>query len=200
MIHTHTYYIYIYGNRYLHTHTRTRFLWLLEPRDEIIAVYNTARLSSGSAIRGVCVICSMHIYIFDQSFVKPNGEVYMFYDKSTHGTQQAPKSAATAAVGANNAARKSAVEKQASDGQAVCRLGHVEIRDIQRRNYLLRPVGLELFMSDGLNHLLIFHKSERETVIERMMQVCVYTYVCMYVYVYVCFVGWAESFVDFSQE
>ncbi len=49
-----------------------------------------------------------------------------------------------------------------------------------------------------------FLHNERETVIERMMQVCVYTYVCMcvyiYMYVYVSFVGRAESFVDFSQE
>ncbi len=42
-------------------------------------------------------------------------------------------------------------------------------------------------LSDGLNHLSIFHKSERETVIERMMQVCVYTYVCVCVYVCMSF-------------
>jgi hypothetical protein len=104
----------------------------------------------------------------------------MFYDKSLHG--HSSKDTGQSASSASNV-KKATVDKPGTDGQAVCRLAHLEVRDIQRRNYLLRPVGLELFMADGLNHLLIFHKSEREVVIEKMMQVSV---VCFSMCVCVC--------------
>ncbi|EKX48834.1 hypothetical protein GUITHDRAFT_68501, partial [Guillardia theta CCMP2712] len=48
----------------------------------------------------------------------------------------------------------------------VHRWSFMDIRDIQRRKYLLRPVGIEIFTSDGLGCLLVFHKTERETVFE----------------------------------
>lgn len=122
-----------------------RFLWLLEAGDTIIAVHNTARLSSGTVTQGVCVICNNHIYVFDHSVVLPSGEVRMFIDGAPPGG--------------------------AGEGGGVCRIVTADVRDVQRRNYLLRPVGLELFTCDGLNYLLIFHKSERETVAEHIAQV-----------------------------
>jgi hypothetical protein len=123
-----------------------RFLWLLDASDTIVAVYNTARLSSGTVTQGVCVICNNHIYVFDHSLVLPTGEVQMFFDA------QIPRGGAR-------------------EGGAVCRVATADLRDVQKRNYLLRPVGLELFTCDGLNYLLIFHKSEREAVAEYIAQV-----------------------------
>ena len=51
----------------------------------------------------------------------------------------------------------------------VHRWHHAEIRDLQRRKYLLRPVGIEMFTNDGLDSLLLFHKSERDSVYDRIM-------------------------------
>eukprot|EP00960_Hanusia_phi_P038909 753656-Hanusia_phi.AAC.10 len=128
-----------------------KFLWLLEGGDNILSVFNCIRLSSGVPVSGVLLVCSIHVYVFDHCNVSPTGEVSMF----------------------NGSERKEEGEDQSespnhgfAESIMVHRWSFSDIRDIQRRKYLLRPVGIELFTSDGLGCLLVFHKTERETVFE----------------------------------
>ena len=141
-----------------------KLLWLLEPGDRLQAVFNCARLSSGDTVAGVCVICSRHVYVFDHCLVMPSGDVAMFYEQTS---TVSPCNSANPHIAASGELRGMCGDDVA-EPQAVRRYALASIRDIQRRNYLLRPVGLEMFTSDGLNCLLIFHKSEREVAFERL--------------------------------
>jgi hypothetical protein len=142
-----------------------KLLWLLEPGDRLQAVFNCARLSSGDTVAGVCVVCSRHVYVFDHCLVMPSGDVDMFYENHS---SSAPPALVSAQRIANHSDLGSISSDDVAEPQAVRRYALASIRDIQRRNYLLRPVGLEMFTSDGLNCLLIFHKSEREAAFERI--------------------------------
>ena len=41
------------------------------------------------------------------------------------------------------------------------------IREVHMRRYLLRHCALEMFSSDGRNHFLIFHQSERDKIFQK---------------------------------
>jgi len=143
-----------------------KFMWLLESADDILAIHNCMRLYSGKTVSGVLLVCTHHVYVFDYCQVLSTGEVSMF--ASAAGQAAAEK------TGENGVANEAEVTVgwEASEMAVVHRWSHSEIRDLQRRKYLLRPVGIEMFTNDGLDDcLLIFHKSERDSVYDKIMTV-----------------------------
>ncbi|KAJ1494501.1 BEACH domain-containing protein, partial [Baffinella frigidus] len=152
-----------------------KFQWALELGDPIVAIYNCARLSCGTPVPGVLLVCGRNLYLFDHCLVEPSGEV------SIQGRPGGP-----ADPGEGGRAGGGAVGEDTS----VRRWAYWSIRDIQRRRYLLRPVGMglfatdgsncllilyllrpvgmELFATDGSDCLLIFHKSERQAVFDHI--------------------------------
>ncbi|XP_076043582.1 WD repeat and FYVE domain containing 3 bchs isoform X2 [Oratosquilla oratoria] len=47
-----------------------------------------------------------------------------------------------------------------------------EIREVHQRRYLLQPIALEIFSSDGRNYLLAFPRKLRNKIYQRLMVVC----------------------------
>ena len=45
-----------------------------------------------------------------------------------------------------------------------------KIRNIEKRRYLLQPIALELFLSNGRTFLIAFEKSERQRALQRIIQ------------------------------
>jgi WD repeat and FYVE domain-containing protein 3 len=45
-----------------------------------------------------------------------------------------------------------------------------QIRNIEKRRYLLQPIGLELFLANGRTYLLAFERSERQRALQRILQ------------------------------
>ena len=45
-----------------------------------------------------------------------------------------------------------------------------KIRNIEKRRYLLQPIALELFLSNGRTYLLAFEKNERQRALQRIVQ------------------------------
>ena len=45
-----------------------------------------------------------------------------------------------------------------------------KLRNIEKRRYLLQPIALELFLSNGRTYLLAFEKSERQRALQRIVQ------------------------------
>jgi hypothetical protein len=143
-----------------------KFMWLLQSADDILAIHNCMRLFSGKTVSGVLLVCTHHVYVFDDCQVLSTGEVSMF--ASAAGQAAAEK------AGENGHTNEAEVTAgwEASEMAVVHRWSHSEIRDLQLRKYLLRPVGIEMFTNDGLDDcLLIFHKSERDSVYEQIMTV-----------------------------
>ena len=103
--------------------------WALEQGDAALAAFNCARLESGTPVPGVLLVCARSLYLFEHCSIEASGDV----------VGQPALAPTRAAVG---------------EGSSVRRWAHRSIRDIQRRRYLLRPVGLEIF-SDGKDCLLI---------------------------------------------
>ena len=44
------------------------------------------------------------------------------------------------------------------------------LRNIEKRRYLLQPIALELFLSNGRTHLVAFERSERQRALHRIIQ------------------------------
>ena len=140
-----------------------KFIWLLDGADDILAIHNCIRLFSGATISGVLLVCTQHVYVFDHCQVLATGEVRMFAESAGQvaaGNRTAPGAAGGSGTDAG---------WEVSEMAFVHRWSHAEIRDLQRRKYLLRPVGIEMFTADGLDCLLIFHKSERDSVYDSIM-------------------------------
>ena len=45
-----------------------------------------------------------------------------------------------------------------------------KIRNIEKRRYLLQPIALELFLSNGRTYLVAFEKNERQRALQRIIQ------------------------------
>ena len=116
--------------------------WALEQGDAALAAFNCARLESGTPVPGVLLVCARSLYLFEHCSIEASGDV----------VGQPALAPTRAAVG---------------EGSSVRRWAHRSIRDIQRRRYLLRPVGLEIF-SDGKDCLLILNKAERQAALDRI--------------------------------
>jgi len=147
-----------------------KFMWLLESGDDIVGIHNCMRLFSGTTLSGVLLVCTHHVYVFDHCNVLSSGEVSMFAGAA--GQPAAGEKAQQGGVEALDQTESAGCEvSELSEMAVVHRWSHAEIRDLQLRKYLLRPVGIEMFTNDGLNSLLIFHHSERDSVYDKIMMV-----------------------------
>ena len=45
-----------------------------------------------------------------------------------------------------------------------------QVRNIEKRRYLLQPIGLELFLANGRTYLLAFERNERQRALQRILQ------------------------------
>ena len=113
-----------------------KFLWLLESGDEMTAVYNCMRINSGATIMGVLVVSRNHLYIFDHCLVNANGEVSIFSHEQNLTEKPAPTPEAGTTITLQGGGW-SALE----DHTSVRKWTVTQIRDIQKRKYLLRPVS-----------------------------------------------------------
>jgi len=51
----------------------------------------------------------------------------------------------------------------------VSKFAHDSIKEVHKRRYLLQPIGVEVFCSDGQNQFLAFSKSVRSKVYQKLL-------------------------------
>ncbi len=145
----------IFGDTTLHPKVR-RFL---DHEDPILHKFNCARVVAMDTRDGIILLCSKNLYVIDDLFVTPDGEIV-----------DAPDNSSASAAGKWAVSSAAAVR---APGESL-RWPVTEIREIHRRRYLLQEVALEVFLTTGLNYLLVFSsKSEMTRVHDRIMGISV---------------------------
>ena len=126
---------------------------LLQPGDDPTDVYNCGRVVGLDKMDGIFVVCQNNAYFIQDYHVTRNHELV-----------EVPRSTATGATGNKNGPLGETDES----ARKVIRWAHIDIEQVLRRRYLLRPVAIEIFSVDGRNSLLVFDLTDRERVINVM--------------------------------
>eukprot|EP01113_Clastostelium_recurvatum_P033194 TRINITY_DN4361_c0_g1_i1.p1 TRINITY_DN4361_c0_g1~~TRINITY_DN4361_c0_g1_i1.p1 ORF type:complete len:3468 (+),score=1121.67 TRINITY_DN4361_c0_g1_i1:47-10450(+) len=119
-----------------------KILRLLQPGDHIQNIFNCGSVDGMDKADGIFLFCTSNIYVIDGYARDSNGEIIELEEKINTDwvveghTPVRP----TRMLAAHNLRRWS----------------YEDIREILRRRYLLRPVAIEMFSTDGRNHLVVF--------------------------------------------
>ena len=114
---------------------------LLDTNEKILSIYNCERVDGMIKRPGIFLICSMNIYIIDNYKLKDDEIIEIDIKNET----SSPTSTSDILLSSNHSNRK---------------WPFTEIRDVFKRRYLLRPVALEIFSSDGRNILIVFELND----------------------------------------
>eukprot|EP01028_Stygiella_incarcerata_P010866 TRINITY_DN5892_c0_g1_i1.p1 TRINITY_DN5892_c0_g1~~TRINITY_DN5892_c0_g1_i1.p1 ORF type:complete len:3232 (-),score=682.69 TRINITY_DN5892_c0_g1_i1:191-9886(-) len=144
---------------------------LLQQNDKIEVIFNCSRIIGMDACTAIIVICTAHVYLIDNFCVLPesDGEIV-----EVEGTSEKASVVPTTTVPSGRGVQTLVPEVSLPhrDHQAehtVRRWKYEEIREIYKRRHQLQPVAIELFFSDGENHLIVFHVSERDRAFAKFM-------------------------------
>jgi hypothetical protein len=127
---------------------------LLQPGDEPTDMYNCGRVVGLDKMDGIFVVCQNNAYFIQDYHITQDHELVEV--TSTSG-----------GVG-HHSAHHGASGLDAENKRRVLRWAHVDLEQVLRRRYLLRPVAIEIFSVDGRNSLLVFDLADRERVISVM--------------------------------
>ena len=114
--------------------------------------WNCVRVYGMEEIRGILCLCERSIFVVDEYEISPDGDIVKLQWDSND--QQL---SAHAAMG---------------DEDKIFRWQYGEVTEVAKRRYLLRPAALELFFSDGSNHMLVVNVEQREAVFNNLVDYC----------------------------
>ncbi|KAJ3336562.1 hypothetical protein HDU93_002592 [Gonapodya sp. JEL0774] len=130
---------------------------LLDPGDTVIESYNSARVLGLDICEGLLVICKHNIYLIDNYIRRSDGEL----DEVSHVLPEERNIYNVILKGKNfgSADLKHEARKWAYES----------IKEVHKRKFLFRNVGLEIFLVDGRNFLITLDPKDRETVYSRLL-------------------------------
>ena len=132
---------------------------LLEEGEKITHMYRCARIQGLDTFEGLLLFGREHFYILD-GFTLVNGREVHDIEFLPPGRYdpiipQVPGQGPTG----SSLLRKRQVNKFACDN----------IKEVHKRRYLLQPIAVEIFCTDGQNHLLAFNKAVRAKAYQRFL-------------------------------
>ncbi|XP_071507653.1 WD repeat and FYVE domain-containing protein 3-like [Diadema antillarum] len=128
-------------------------LRLLEQGEKIRHIFRCARIQGLDTMEGLLLFCKDHFYIVDGFTLLSSREIC---DIDSVPDQHQDPIIPRASRG------------QRSSGKRMCsKFAYEEIREVLKRRYLLQPIAIEVFSSDGRNHLLAFPRKVRNKVYQR---------------------------------
>jgi hypothetical protein len=135
---------------------------LLEEGEKITHMYRCARIQGLDTFEGLLLFGREHFYLLD-GFTLVNGREVHDIDFLPPGRYDPiiPQVPGQGPVGGGKLGRTRLVNKFASDN----------VKEVHKRRYLLQPIAVEVFSSDGQNHLLAFNKNIRAKVYQRFLSV-----------------------------
>ncbi|KAH9262136.1 hypothetical protein BASA82_000814 [Batrachochytrium salamandrivorans] len=145
-----------------------KILRLLEPGDEIVETINCARLVGLELCEGLCIVCQDNIYLVDNYFQRPDGEIVNIEDVP-HEERNIYHWIVTGSKRHDN--DTGVTEILTDEEKHMCRkCSFDDIKEVHKRLYLFRNVALEIFIGDGRNFLLTFWSIRaRDAVYNRMI-------------------------------
>ena len=142
-------------------------------------IYNCARVQGHDMVEGVFLLCRHHVYMVENYFVNPNGDIVEVQDQEEEEEKPwdqaitdaafAPESIAVSATIREREGIKNTSGKRKAVSHHVYKFAWDEIRELYKRRYLLRKTAIEIFITDGRNYLLLFHITERNAVLESLL-------------------------------
>src|SRR3990167_3156190 len=142
---------------------------MLETGDKIQSMYNCARIDGMIQKAALFIICLNNFYLIDGYKLSDDNEIAEIKDDSTLSFLQQGLGAASphspihdqsiTSSGAGGSPTSSLSQQQrAISNHSSRRWAFEDIKDIYKRRYLLRPVALEIFSTDGRNFLIVFEQ------------------------------------------
>ncbi|XP_065351177.1 WD repeat and FYVE domain-containing protein 3 [Cloeon dipterum] len=130
---------------------------LLEDREKIIHMFRCARIQGLDTTEGLLLFGKEHLYVIDGFTVLKSREICDIDNlDNARSNQYEPILPSTGSP------RRTRSMKQCS------KFSYEDIREVHLRRYLLQPIALEVFSSDGRNYLLAFSRKVRNKVHQRL--------------------------------
>ena len=141
-------------------------LRLLEHDDKVSHMFRCARIQGLDTTEALLLFGREHLYIVDGFTLLKSREIRDIGSLPPGSHDPVIPSATTGGTTSCGGAT-------GSESHDCYKLHYDEIREALQRRYLLQPIGIELFSSDGRNYLLAFPKAkERNKVYQRLLIVC----------------------------
>ncbi len=135
---------------------------LLEEGEKITHMYRCARIQGLDTAEGLLLFGREHFYILD-GFTLVNG-------REVHDIDYIPANRFDPIIpvvpGQVGPTRLKGISKR-----QVNKFSYDNIKEVHKRRYLLQPIAIEIFSTDGQNHLLAFNKHVRPKVNQRLLSV-----------------------------
>ena len=127
--------------------------------DDIHYHWNAVRVDGMEEVRCILCLCEHAIFLIDNYEIGQEGDIVRLQqppsdsDLNASTSHSSPNAPATAAA----------------DSTECRRWPYIDVVEVAKRRYLLRPAALELFFSDGTNHLLVLNVDQRESVFQHLV-------------------------------
>lgn len=132
---------------------------LLEAGDTVLESFNAARVTGLDICEGLMLICRDNIYLIDNYTRRSDGEL--------DDIDNVPEEERN---GYNLILSASASPPEAGRPRHACRKwAYDNIKEVHKRKFLFRNVGLEIFLLDGRNFLVTLEPSDRDMVYNRLL-------------------------------
>ncbi|CCG80985.1 Beige/BEACH domain protein [Taphrina deformans PYCC 5710] len=151
-----------------HTEDKNRrVLRSLDIGDEVREIYNVSRIAGLNAIEGLLVLGEMKMYIIDNYFNRSDNEICDVWDESV----QSQRDPILQILAGQEISRTVLMEPDTSKTAHQCRVFPYDmLTSASKRQFLFRDVALELFFSDGRNHLITLANNERDTIHRKILE------------------------------
>ncbi|XP_069973806.1 WD repeat and FYVE domain-containing protein 3 isoform X2 [Penaeus vannamei] len=132
-------------------------LRLLDYGEKISHMFRCARIQGLDTIEGLLLFGREHFYIVDGFTLLKCREI---------------RDIASLPEGTHEPIIPSTNPMTSLEHHACSKFHYDEIREVHQRRYLLQPIALEIFSSDGRNYLLALPRKLRNKIYQRLMVVC----------------------------
>ncbi|KAK7077189.1 WD repeat and FYVE domain-containing protein 3 [Halocaridina rubra] len=140
-----------------HNPDNQTLLRLLDYGEKISHMFRCARIQGLDTIEGLLLFGREHIYIVDGFTLLKSMEI---------------RDIASLPEGTHEPIIPSTNPSPSLEHHSCSKFHYDEIREVHQRRYLLQPIALEIFSSDGRNYLLALPRKLRNKVYQRLMMVC----------------------------
>jgi hypothetical protein len=135
---------------------------MIEPDDEVVAKFQSARLTGLDSRDGVLLLGTTHFYMIEGVTVLSGGGGLIDIESAPDGSYDAVLPA--------HLHLPSATKEAVPIG--CVKWPYAVVREIHKRRYLLQHCALEVFSSDGRNQFLIFHANQRDKLYQKLRSRC----------------------------
>lgn len=135
----------------------------LQQGEQVVDVYNTSRVRGLEACEGLLIIGAKALYIVDDLFQRADGEVV--------STADAPEDERDPYVQmiSGRTIKRSEQQQSKLTSTSTRHWRWQEVISISKRNFLLRPVAIEIFFADGRSYLLTASSEQQRSRLYRQL-------------------------------